>query len=126
MVPRDRHARVSDKSLPDGKHPPARDDCTVEGLQRALRVMGGKWKPLILWHLRAGPLRFAALRRGIPGISEKMLAQHLRQLEADGMNSRTATGVAPQKVEYAMTLLGARLDPALRALSEWGQASRRD
>lgn len=87
--------------------------------------MGGKWKPLILWHLRAGPLRFAALRRAIAGVSEKMLAQHLRQLERDGLVSRTATGRAPQRVEYAMTPLGARLDPALRALGRWGDAASR-
>jgi len=100
-------------------------DCSATGLQRALRVMGGKWKPLILWHLRTGPVRFAALRRGIPGISEKMLAQHLRQLEGDGLVSRTTTGRAPQRVEYAMTPLGGRLDPALRALSRWGDETAR-
>src|SRR6185369_10013968 len=100
-------------------------DCSATGLQRALRVMGGKWKPLILWRLRTGPVRFAALRRGIPGISEKMLAQHLRQLEGDGLVSRTATGRAPQRVEYAMTPLGGRLDPALLALSRWGDETAR-
>ncbi len=97
--------------------------CSPAGLERALRVMGGKWKPLILWHLRSGPVRFAALRRAIPGVSEKMLAQHLRQLERDGLVSRTASGRAPQRVEYAMTPHGERLDPALQALSRWGEAA---
>ena len=92
-------------------------DC---GLSAALAVVGGKWKPLVLWNLLGGPRRFGELRRSIAGISEKMLIQQLRELEADGVVSRHDFGEVPPRVEYAMTDFGTTLIEALKPLCGWG------
>lgn len=94
-------------------------NCPVEA---ALAVIGGKWKPIILWWLNERTCRFAELRRSIPGITEKMLTQQLRELEADGIVTRTVYPVVPPKVEYSLTPYGRSLDEALRAISLWGKA----
>ena len=91
------------------------------GLEAALQVIGGKWKLLILWALRGAPRRFGDLRRQIPGISEKMLIQQLKELEADGMVSRKDFKEVPPRVEYALTSFGESLHGALAPLGEWGQ-----
>jgi len=94
------------------------------GLDAALDVVGGKWKSLILWALGDdGPLRFGELRREVPGITEKMLIQQLRQLEADGVITREVYQQVPPKVEYSVTEFGASLNAALRPLGDWGQAN---
>jgi DNA-binding HxlR family transcriptional regulator len=91
------------------------------GLDAAIDVVGGKWKPLILWALHAhGPCRFGDLRRRISGITEKMLVQQLRQLEADGLVHREVFAEVPPRVEYSMTDLGETLNTALLPLGEWG------
>lgn len=92
-------------------------DC---GLSAALDVVGGKWKPLVLWGLAGGPRRFGELRRAIAGISEKMLIQQLRELEADGIVSRRDFGEVPPRVEYAITEFGGTLIEALKPLCGWG------
>lgn len=90
------------------------------GLAATLDVIGGKWKPLVLWGLLDGPRRFGELRRSIAGVSEKMLAQHLRELEADGVISRHELGGVPPRVQYALTEFGHSLVEALRPLCAWG------
>jgi DNA-binding HxlR family transcriptional regulator len=90
------------------------------GLEAALEVIGGKWKVLILWALRSEPRRFGELRREIPGISEKMLIQHLKEMEADGVVTRKDYKEVPPRVEYAMTAFGHSLCDALAPLSNWG------
>jgi len=90
------------------------------GLSAALAVAGGKWKPLILWRLMAGPQRFGELRRLIGTISEKMLIQHLREMEADGIVTRHDFHEVPPRVEYALTEFGGSLLEALTPLCEWG------
>lgn len=92
------------------------------GLEAALDVVGGKWKVLILWALRVTPRRFGELRRDIPGISEKMLIQHLKEMEADGIVTRKDYKEVPPRVEYAMTSFGRSLCEALAPLCAWGQA----
>jgi DNA-binding HxlR family transcriptional regulator len=89
-------------------------------LDVALAVMGGKWKPLILFHLANGPRRFGALRRLVGGISEKMLIQQLRELQADGILARADFKEVPPKVEYSVTPFGHTLAEALRPLCAWG------
>ena len=84
-------------------------------------MIGGKWKALILWELHAGARRFGALRRGVIGISEKMLIQQLRELEADGLVHREAYHEIPPRVEYSLTELGASLNDVLLPLCEWGE-----
>jgi DNA-binding HxlR family transcriptional regulator len=83
-------------------------------------LVGGKWKIPLLWHLQRGPLRYGALRRAIPGISEKMLGQQLHALAADGLVRRTSHPEIPPRVEYALTARGRALVPALNALADWG------
>src|SRR5260370_13470046 len=91
------------------------------GLGAAREVVGGKWKVLILWALRQAPRRFGELRRQIPGISEKMLIQHLKEMEADGIVTRKDYKEVPPRVEYALTSFGGTLCDALAPLCEWGQ-----
>lgn len=91
------------------------------GLGPVLEIIGGKWKGLILWDLNDGPVRFGALRRRIPGISEKMLIQQLREMEADGLVHREIFHQVPPRVDYSLTPLGASLNLALTPLCEWGK-----
>ena len=92
------------------------------GMDVALTVMGGKWKPLILFHLTQGPQRFGELRRLVAGISEKMLIQQLRELVSDGIVDRQDYRELPPKVEYSLTDFGKGLATALAPLCEWGTA----
>ena len=91
--------------------------CPVE---TTLRVIGGKWKALVLYHLRTDIRRFNELRRLVPDVTQRMLTQHLRELEADGVVSRTVHPVVPPHVDYALTNLGRTLLPILDAMAEWG------
>jgi DNA-binding HxlR family transcriptional regulator len=92
---------------------------------RALSVVRGRWKMTILFHLFGGQVRrFSELERGIPSISQKMLAQQLRRLEADGLVARTVHPEVPPRVEYALTTWGQALCPVLDALLKWKDANR--
>lgn len=91
------------------------------GIDAALDVLNGKWKGLILWELDAhGVRRFARLRRGLPGVSEKMLTQHLREMEEDGLVHREVYAEVPPRVEYSLTEHGRTLNQALAPLGDWG------
>lgn len=94
----------------------------ARGIEQALKFIDGRWKLLILFHLFGGrTLRFSDLERAIPGISQKMLAQQLRQMEADGIVERTVHSQVPPKVEYRLTAWGQSLCPALDALLKWAE-----
>jgi DNA-binding HxlR family transcriptional regulator len=93
-------------------------NCPIEA---AVDVFGGKWKALILWWLQERTWRFAELRRQIPGITEKMLTQQLRELEADGIVDRRVYPTVPPKVEYSLTEYGWSLKRALREICDWGR-----
>ena len=95
----------------------ATDEC---GLSRALTVIKGKWKSTIVWELHERPVRFGELRRRLQGISEKMLSEQLRQLEADGVVHRQDFDESPPRVEYSLTPAGAELNDATHRLSAWG------
>jgi DNA-binding HxlR family transcriptional regulator len=90
------------------------------GLEAALDVIGGKWKVLILWHLYPERRRFGELKRRVTGISEKVLIQQLREMEADGIVHRNAFPEIPPRVEYSLTDFGISLQGALTPLCEWG------
>jgi DNA-binding HxlR family transcriptional regulator len=92
-------------------------NCPVE---TTLAVIGGKWKPLILWRLKSGVWRFGELQRLVPGVTRKMLTQHLRELERDGIVARKVYGEIPPKVEYSLTPYGRTLRPLLKELCDWG------
>ena len=93
--------------------------CAVEV---ALDVVGGRWRTVILAHLKEGVHRYGELRRRMPGVSEKMLTQRLRELEADGLVYRDDLGTVPPHVEYRLTEEGLSLAPVLQALYDWGTA----
>ena len=90
------------------------------GLEAALDVIGGKWKPIVLWHLTTRARRFGELRRLVTGISEKMLIQQLREMQHDGIVARQDFGEIPPRVEYSLTTIGIALGEALRPLCDWG------
>lgn len=98
------------------------DDNNVDyPIHTYLSIIGGKWKPEILWHLRKSSLRFLELQRSIPRITQSVLTQNLRELEADGLLTRTAYPEIPPRVEYELTDLGKTVFPVLDAISAWGR-----
>jgi DNA-binding HxlR family transcriptional regulator len=114
------HEKVSHS--PEGERPEYTAVSAAQGIEQALGFLEGRWKLLILFHLFGGKvLRFSDLERAIPGISQKMLAQQLRQLEADGIVQRTVHNQVPPKVEYRLTTWGQSLCPALDALLKWSE-----
>ncbi|MFJ9391859.1 winged helix-turn-helix transcriptional regulator [Nocardioides sp. NPDC101246] len=100
---------------------PPRNGPYICGIDAALDVVSGKWKGLILWELDTYDVRrFAELRRGLPGVSEKMLTQHLREMEQDGLVHREVYAEVPPRVEYSLTEHGRSLNTALGPLGAWG------
>ena len=91
--------------------------CPVEA---ALDVIGGKWKPLILWALGDEVMRFGELQKALPSVNTKMLTKQLRELEEDGIIRRKIYPEVPPRVEYAITDFGKTLIPILNALCNWG------
>ncbi|MCC5605888.1 winged helix-turn-helix transcriptional regulator [Nostoc sp. CHAB 5834] len=90
-------------------------------VQTTLKILGGKWKILILWHLKDEAKRYSELKQLIPEITEKMLIQQLRELEHDGIVNRKVYSDVPLKVQYSFTDYGRTLIPVLKALCDWGQ-----
>jgi DNA-binding HxlR family transcriptional regulator len=90
------------------------------GLDATLRVIAGKWKPLILYFLLQSPNRYGELKRAVRGVSDKMLIQQLKELEADEIVIRTDYREVPPRVDYALTPLGRSLAEALTPLCAWG------
>lgn len=116
-------ARTDEKVgyLPESKqsYTPA---SAASGVEDVLRILEGRWKLVILFHLFGGNvLRFSVLERAIPAISQKMLIQQLRQMEADGIVRRIVHHQVPPKVEYCLTDWGQALCPALDALLKWAE-----
>ena len=93
--------------------------CAVE---TTLSVMGGTWKPIILFHLLRGRMRFGELGRAIPSVTQRMLTLQLRELEEAGIVTRTVYPEVPPRVEYELTALGRSLQPVLVAMRDWGQS----
>ncbi len=101
-------------------------DHDVCGMSVAIDVVGGKWRLHLIWVLAAGPRRFGEIRRLLDGVSEKVLAANLRQLESSGVVHREVYPEVPPRVEYSLTPLGEELDVALRPLEEWGDRNRHE
>lgn len=95
----------------------SKSGCAVEV---TLSVMGGTWKPIVLFHLLHGTKRFSALARAIPNITQRMLTLQLRELEEAGIVARTVYAEVPPRVDYALTDLGRSLEPVLIAMRDWG------
>ena len=91
--------------------------CAVEA---TLSLIDGKWKGVVLYHLLTETLRFNELRRRVPSVTQRMLTNQLRELEADGLVHRKVYAEVPPKVEYSLTDLGRTLKPVITALKTWG------
>lgn len=89
--------------------------------ERALKVISGRWKAVILYHLFDGPRRLSVLKTLVPDITQKVLIQQLREMEEHGLVRREIFAEIPSRVEYSATRLGLSLEPILLALCEWGQ-----
>ncbi|MFC9895775.1 winged helix-turn-helix transcriptional regulator [Nocardia sp. NPDC127579] len=96
-------------------------DCPIEV---TLDVIGGKWKGMVLYQLMLGAARFNELRRVIPGATQRMLTLQLRELERDGVITRTVYPEVPPRVEYDLTPLGRELGPLLDLMEQWGERYR--
>ena len=90
------------------------------GLDVTLRIIAGKWKPLILYFLLQRPNRYGELKRAVRGVSDKMLIQQLKELEADAVLTRTDHHEVPPRVDYTLTPMGCSLAEALAPLCTWG------
>jgi DNA-binding HxlR family transcriptional regulator len=97
--------------------------CAIE---ITLDVIGGKWKVLLLYYLMDGPKRTNELKRLVPGITQKMLTQQLRELEDDRIIRREVYSQVPPKVEYSLTDHGQTLIPVLGSMCEWGKHHQED
>lgn len=95
-------------------------DCPITA---AISIVGGKWKPVIIWILIPGPKRFGELHKTIPGIALKVLSRHLKELEADGIITRKVFAEVPPRVEYTLTEKGISLNDVMNLLAEWGRAN---
>jgi DNA-binding HxlR family transcriptional regulator len=92
-------------------------------LYLALAILGGRWKPLILWHLlESGPQRFLALQRTLRGVPRKVLSQQLKEMIEDGLVWKTARKAKVPHCEYGLTVYGRSVSPVLDALCAWGEA----
>lgn len=106
---------------PTGRREDVSPELAAERAEAALRPIEGRWKLLILFHLfDKGVMRFSAIEKAIPGVTQKMLIQQLRALESDGIIERTIYPEVPPRVEYGLTAWGKSMCPALDALLEWG------
>lgn len=111
---------MADDAVSHVQHTP---ESAAAGVEAVVRLLGGRWKLLILFHLFDGKVqRYSDLERLIPQVSQKMLAQQLRQLEADGLVVRTVYPEVPPRVEYRLSAWGQSLCPALDGLLQWLRA----
>jgi len=102
----------------------SRFDCTPGcAVEAAIGLIDGKWKSIILFHLRSGTLRFNEIRRHIASVTPRMLTNQLRELEEDGLITRKVYAQVPPKVEYSLSPLGRSMEPILLALKDWGDAN---
>ena len=111
-----------DDSVPRRRRKAGRTGCAVEA---TLSVIGGVWKPVLVFHLLEGKLRFNALCRLTPSATPRMITLQLRELEADGIVRRIVYAEVPPKVEYELTALGRSLAPVLLTMRDWGQRLQR-
>jgi DNA-binding HxlR family transcriptional regulator len=95
-------------------------DCPISA---TISVIGGKWKPIIIWVLMKGPHRFGALHKTIPGMALKVLSRQLKELEKDHIISRRVYAEVPPRVEYSLTDKGGSLSQIMNLLSDWSNAN---
>ena len=108
-MPRQKHSRLD-----------CNPGCSVEA---TISLIGGKWKCVVLFHLLNETVRFNEIRRRVPGVTQRMLTNQLRELEDDGLITRTVYPEVPPKVEYSLSPRGRSLEPVFTALKVWGDAN---
>ncbi|MDR0629182.1 MAG: helix-turn-helix transcriptional regulator [Treponema sp.] len=101
-----------------------KDELPVCPVATTVSLIGNKWKLLILRNLLAGTCRFGELRKGIPGISQKVLTDNLREMESDGLLNRTVFAEVPPRVEYSLSDLGNSMRPIIKDMEAWGKKYR--
>ncbi|WP_405414208.1 winged helix-turn-helix transcriptional regulator [Maribacter sp. Asnod1-A12] len=99
----------------------AKQNIETQALDYGMEMIGGKWKPIILYHVNKGTNRFNKLFSEIEGINRQMLSKQLKSLERSGILDRTLYGEIPPRVEYTLTPLGKSLLPVVEAITQWGQ-----
>ncbi len=104
-----------EKKIVEKKYQSA-NECPIAA---SIDVIGGKWKPIIIWLLMQESRRFGELHRSIPGIALKVLSRHLKELESDGIVNRKAFAEVPPRVEYSLTVKGRSLTDIMKALANW-------
>jgi DNA-binding HxlR family transcriptional regulator len=109
---------MNDSATRRARRKAGRTGCAVEA---TLSIIGGIWKPVLVFHLLDGKLRFNALCRVTPSATPRMITLQLRELEADGIVKRTVFPEVPPKVEYELTALGQSLAPVLLSMRDWGE-----
>lgn len=107
---------------PRFQEPFCSEGCPVEA---ALGLIGGKWKGIVLYHLMGDTMRFNAIRRRMPGVTQRMLTTQLRELESDGLIVRVVYPEVPPRVEYSLSAKGRTLEPVIMALKTWGEQHAR-
>lgn len=108
--------------MPKARH--KRLDCSPGcAVEAVLALIDGKWKGVVLYHLLGGTLRFNEIRRRLPNVTQRMLTNQLRELEADGLVLRTVFAQVPPRVDYSLTAHGRSLEPVIMALKTWGDAN---
>ena len=99
----------------------AHTQALCDRFHRAIELIGGRWTGALIRTLLNGPARYCALKEAVPDISDRMLSERLRELEAEGIVERLVTPVSPVRVEYRLTAKGEALEPTLKALGKWAQ-----
>ena len=111
------------KSANDAAIGPANGNAVVHGAhcaaERALDFLAGKWRPMIIFWLRGGPMRFNELQRRLGAVTHRTLSKTLKEMEADGLVSRKDYGEIPPRVDYELTRRGQSLQPVLEAMERW-------
>jgi DNA-binding HxlR family transcriptional regulator len=113
MIPKDRAPDAAEKRI--------ESTCPAEF---TLKVIAGKWKVLIIWHLMSGTRRFNELRKSLPAITPRMLARQLRELESDRVLARKVYAEIPPRVEYTLTTRGRTLSGVVEEMCKWGRKAR--
>lgn len=116
------HSVEKDTVLTQLRH--SRLDCSPGcAVEATISLIDGKWKCVILFHLLRGTARFSEIRRRVPSVTQRMLTNQLRELEADGLIVRQVYAQVPPKVEYSLSPLGRSMEPVLLALKSWGDTN---
>lgn len=116
-------SKIKESSTIQANKQTAFEECPVTYV---MEKIGGYWKPIILFHLLSGGKRYSDLRKSIPSITEKVLIQHLKQLETDRLLVRRAKPVVPPHVTYSLTPSGRRLEPVLYAMAVWASTDSKE